>query len=137
VQRWNEEAIAEFRAAGGKVGGRFEGAPMLLLHTTGARSGESRINPLMYLPDGERMIVIASKWGSPTNPDWYYNLKTRPDVSVEVGTATVDVTAVELESDERDRLFAEQARRYPGFQMYQDRTQRAIPVFALVPRSSP
>jgi deazaflavin-dependent oxidoreductase (nitroreductase family) len=131
-RRWNEEVIAEFRASGGKVGGQFEGAPMLLLHSLGARTGLERLNPMMYLPDGDRMIVIASKAGSPGNPDWYHNLKAHPDVTVEVGTETVEVTAVELEGDERDRLFAEQARRYPGFRIFQDRTERVIPVLALV-----
>ena len=97
IQRWNEDIIAEFRANQGKVGDEFEGAPMLLLHTVGARSGLARISPMMYLPDGERMIVIASKWGSPGHPDWYHNLKAHPDITVEVGTETVAVTAVELE----------------------------------------
>ena len=136
-QRWNKDVIEEFRAADGRVGGEFEGAPMLLLHTVGARTGKGRINPMMYLPDGDRMIVIASKAGSPGNPDWYYNLRADPNVRVEVGTETVDVVAVELEGEERDRLFADQARRYPGFQLFQDRTERVIPVFALVPRTSP
>jgi deazaflavin-dependent oxidoreductase (nitroreductase family) len=136
-QRWNKEVIAEFRACGGKVGGQFEEAPMLLLHSVGAKSGLERINPMMYLPDGDRMIVIASKAGSPGNPDWYHNLKAHPDITIEVGTQTVKVTAVELEGGERDRLFAEQARRYPGFQVFQDRTERLIPVLALVPQGPP
>ena len=83
IQRWNDDIIAEFRANQGKVGDKFEGAPILLLHTVGARSGLARINPMIYLPDGERMIVIASKWGSPGHPDWYHNLKAHPDVTVE------------------------------------------------------
>jgi deazaflavin-dependent oxidoreductase (nitroreductase family) len=136
IQRWNEDIIAEFRANDGKVGGKFEGAPMLLLHTIGARSGAVRINPMMYLPDGDRMIVIASKWGSPGNPDWYHNLTAHPDVSVEVGTDTIAVSAVELDGHERDRMFDEQARRYPGFQIFQDRTERVIPVIALNPRAA-
>ena len=136
-RRWNEEVIAEFRASGGKVGGQFEGAPMLLLHSVGANSGLERINPMMYLPDGDRMIVIASKAGSPGNPDWYYNLKAHPDITIEVGTQTVKVTAVELEGGEQAVPFAEQARRYPGFQVFQDRTERMIPVLALVPQGPP
>ena len=132
VNDWNKQTIAEFRANGGRVGGPFEGAPVVLVHHRGRKSGREYVNPMMYLPDGDRMIVIASKAGSPGNPDWYHNLKAHPDVTVEVGNETVEVTAVELEGDERDRLFAEQARRYPGFRIFQDRTERVIPVLALV-----
>lgn len=131
-QRWNDEVIAEFRTNSGKVGGKFDGAPMLLLHTLGARSGQPRINPMMYLPDGDRMIVIASKSGSPGHPDWYFNLKAHPHTRAEVGTEVVEVTAVELQGQDRERMFAKQARRYPGFQIFQDRTTRVIPVLALI-----
>jgi deazaflavin-dependent oxidoreductase (nitroreductase family) len=131
---WNERNIAEFRADHGRIGRQHEGAPVLLLHTVGARSGLERIIPLMYLPDGDRMIVIASKAGSPEQPSWYYNVKANPDVRVEVGDLTVSMTAVELVGEERDRMFAEQARRFPGFQLFQNRTDRVIPVFALSPR---
>jgi deazaflavin-dependent oxidoreductase (nitroreductase family) len=128
---WNTNIIEEFRGNAGKVGGPFEGAPLLLLHTTGAKSGVERVNPLMYLPDGERLIVFASKGGAPTHPDWYYNVVANPDVSVEVGDETFEAKATVAEPAERDTLFAEQARRYPQFQGYQDGIDRTIPVVIL------
>ena len=128
---WNTQVINEFRANEGKVGGPFKGAPLLLLHTTGAKSGKERISPLMYLPDGNRMLIFASKGGAPTNPDWYYNLQTHPEVTVEVGTETFNVKASEITGEERDRLYAEQARRYSNFAEYQEKTTRKIPVVAL------
>jgi deazaflavin-dependent oxidoreductase (nitroreductase family) len=127
----NTRIIDEFRANEGKVGGMFEGAPLLLLHTTGARSGAERINPLMYLPDGERLVVFASKGGAPTNPDWLYNVQANPDASVEVGTDRFAVRARVAEQEERDRLYAEQSRRYPQFARYQEGTERTIPVVIL------
>ncbi|MFE3824921.1 nitroreductase family deazaflavin-dependent oxidoreductase [Streptomyces sp. NPDC059092] len=130
---FNARTIAEFRAHHGQVGGNFAGAPLLLLHTVGARSGAPRVNPMMYLPDEGRYLVFASKAGSDRNPDWYYNLLAHPDVRVEVGDDTLDVHAVELHGTERDTRFAEQARRYPGFAGYQRKTERIIPVIALVP----
>ena len=128
---WNRQVIEEFRANDGQVGGMFEGAPMVLLHTTGARTGNERVNPLMYLPDGDRMVVFASKGGAPENPDWYYNLVANPDVTIELGSETRPATARVAGPDERDTLYAEQARRYPQFAEYQKLTTRKIPVVVL------
>jgi len=129
---WNTKIIEEFRANEGRVGGSFQGAPMLLLTTTGRRTGERRTNPMMYLADGDRLLVFASKGGAPTNPDWYHNLVTNPEVTVEVGTESYQAHATALHGDERDRLYAEQSSRYPGFAEYQRNTSRVIPVVALV-----
>ena len=128
---WNSNIIEEFRANEGKVGGPFDGAPLLLLHTTGARSGEERINPMMYLADGDRLVVFASKGGAPTNPDWYHNLVANPDLEIEVGTERRKVRARVAEGEEHDLLYAEQARRYPQFAKYQEGTDRTIPVVIL------
>lgn len=133
VNNFNQKIIDEFRANGGKVGGPFEGAPMLLLHTVGAKSGAERINPMMYLDDDGRRFVFASKAGAPTNPDWYRNLVANPSVRVEVGSDEYTATARPLEGPERDRVYAEQASRYPGFAEYQEKTDRVIPVVELVP----
>ena len=133
---WNSNVIAEFRRNHGKVGGYFEGAPLLLLHHTGARSGKVRINPMMYLKDGNRYLVFASKAGADTNPDWYFNIKAHPDdIQIEVGDETIDVHAEEIKGPERDRLYARQASLYPGFAEYQLKTKRIIPVIALVPKA--
>jgi deazaflavin-dependent oxidoreductase (nitroreductase family) len=129
---WNTKIIEEFRANEGRVGGSFQGAPMLLLTTTGRRTGERRTNPMMYLADGDRLLVFASKGGAPTNPDWYHNLVANPEVTVEVGTESYQAHATALHGDERDRLYAEQSSRYPGFAEYQRNTSRVIPVVALV-----
>jgi len=137
VEDFNQRVIAEFRAGGGTVGGTFAGAPLLLLHSVGARSGEARVNPVMYMPDGERFIVFASKGGAPTNPDWYHNLRSHPDASVEVGSDSVAVTATEVTGPERDTLFRRHADRYPGFDEYQAKTSRVIPVVALTPKPKP
>ena len=99
VNDFNTKIIEEFRANGGKLGGGFEGAPMLLLTTVGAKSGKTRVNPMMYLDEGGRRYVFASKAGAPTNPDWYYNLLANPDVTIEVGTDTLDVVATPLEEE--------------------------------------
>jgi deazaflavin-dependent oxidoreductase (nitroreductase family) len=131
---FNSQIIAEFRANDGKVGGQFEGAPMLLLHTVGARTGTPRVNPMMYLDEGKRRYVFASKAGADTDPDWYRNLVAHPEASIEVGTDTVEVTATPLEGAERDRVYGVQAERYPGFAEYQANTDRVIPVVALDPR---
>jgi deazaflavin-dependent oxidoreductase (nitroreductase family) len=128
---WNSNIIQEFRTNEGKVGGPFDGAPLLLLHTTGARSGEERVNPMMYLADGDRLVVFASKGGAPTNPDWYHNLVANPEVEIEVGTERRKVRARVAEGEERDRLYAEQSRRYPQFAKYQEGTDRTIPVVVL------
>ncbi|WP_028644483.1 nitroreductase family deazaflavin-dependent oxidoreductase [Nocardioides sp. URHA0020] len=131
---FNAAVIAEFRANHGKVGGNFEGAPLLLLHSVGAKSGETRVSPMMYLPDGDRFLVFASKAGAPTNPDWYHNLIAHPDATIEVGDETVDVRAEELPRAERDAKYAEQAALYPGFADYEKKTDRVIPVLALTRR---
>src|SRR5258708_40202055 len=102
---YNRRLIEEFRANGGKVGGMWEGTPLLLLTTRGAKSGERRITPMGYLPDGDRLIVWASNVGAPTHPDWYHNLVAHPEVTVEVGTETFDPIAVVTEESERDRLW--------------------------------
>ena len=128
---WNKQIIEEFRSNGGKVGGSFAGAPLLLLTTTGARSGMARTTPVMYLPDGERLIIFASKAGAVTNPDWYHNLVAHPEATVEVGSETFKVTAVEVTGEERDQLYARQAALYPGFADYEAKTTRRIPVIAL------
>lgn len=131
VQDWNARIIDEFRTNGGRVGGQFEGAPLLLLRTTGARSGAERTNPMLYLDlDGHR-YVFASKAGADTHPDWYRNLVAHPDVSVEVGTESYRARAVAVEGAERDRIYAEQARRFPGFGEYAAKTTRVIPVVEL------
>lgn len=128
---WNNQVITEFHANEGKVGGPFKGAPLLLLTTTGAKSGKQYTTPLMYLPDGDRMLIFASKGGAPTNPDWYHNLLAHPQATVEVGTETFNVKATVVTGEERDRLYAIQAKRYPGFADYQAKTTRKIPVIAL------
>lgn len=128
---WNRQIIEEFHANAGKVGGPFKGASLLLLTTTGAKSGQRRTTPLVYLPDGKRMIIFASKAGAPTNPDWYHNLIAHPEVSVEVGTETFEATATVITGEERDQLYAIQAERSPNFGEYQAKTDRKIPVIAL------
>ncbi|HEV7527613.1 MAG TPA: nitroreductase family deazaflavin-dependent oxidoreductase [Solirubrobacteraceae bacterium] len=133
MEDFNRAIIDEFRANNGKVGGPFEGAPVLLLTATGAKSGERRTTPVMYLPDGERMVIFASKGGAPTNPGWYHNLRANPSATVEVGSDTVEVQAVVTEGDERERLFRKQAELYPQFADYEQKTTRQIPVVALQP----
>jgi deazaflavin-dependent oxidoreductase (nitroreductase family) len=128
---WNTKIIEEFRGNDGNVGGQFEGAPILLLHTTGAKTNQTRVNPMMYLAEGDQVFVFASKAGAPTNPDWYHNLVAHPEVTVEMGPDTFDATATVVEGPERDRIYAEQASRYPGFAEYQANTDRIIPVVAL------
>ena len=131
---WNRTVIEEFRNNDGKVGGGFEGAPLLLLHTVGAKSGQPRVNPVMYLPDGNRWIVFASKAGAPTSPDWYHNLLASPEVSIEVGTDTLDVAATIAQGGERDMLYSRQAALYPQFAEYEQKTTREIPVVILTRR---
>ena len=132
----NEEFIAEFRANGGRVGGTFEGAPVVLVHNRGNKTGREHVNPMMYLPDdadNDVIYVFASKAGAPSNPDWYYNLTAIGEGTVERGTETYPVTVRELQDDERDSIYEEQARRYPGFVEYAQRTAgiRTIPVLKL------
>jgi deazaflavin-dependent oxidoreductase (nitroreductase family) len=129
---WNARIIEEFRANQGRVGGNFEGAPVLLLHTTGARSGAERVNPMMYLEEGGRIYVFASKAGHHSHPDWYHNLVRNPRVTVELGTESFEATAVPVQGDERSRIYAIQAERYPGFAEYQAKTTRVIPVVELI-----
>jgi deazaflavin-dependent oxidoreductase (nitroreductase family) len=132
---FNSRTISEFRNNHGRVGGNFEGAPLLLLHALGRRTGRERVNPLMYLKDGERLLVFASKGGADTNPDWYYNLKAHPDIQIEVGDEKIDVHAHEVMGTERDAIYARQATMYPAFADYQRRTKRIIPVIALTRRN--
>ncbi len=132
AEDWNSKIIAEFRAHGGKVGGQFEGAPLLLLHTVGAKSGQPRVTPMMYQDIGDgRLAVFASKAGAPTNPDWYHNLRANPRISAEIGTGTVQAVARVAEGAERDRIWAAQKRDYPGFADYESKTTRQIPVVIL------
>jgi deazaflavin-dependent oxidoreductase (nitroreductase family) len=128
---WNAKIIDEFRSNEGRVGGPFEGAPVLLLSTTGAKTGQTRVNPMMYLLDGGATYVFASKSGHPANPDWYHNLVANPGVTVQVGTETFEATARVITGEERDRIYARQAQLYPGFAEYQEKTSRVIPVVAL------
>ena len=132
---WNTKIIEEFRANHGVVGGPFEGVDsMVLLTTKGARSGQTRVNPLVALPDGGRLYVVASKGGAPTNPDWYYNLVAHPEVVVEYGDEKYDAVAeVITGGPERDRLYAAQVARMPGFAEYEKTAgNRVIPIVELV-----
>ena len=128
---YNADNIAEFRRNHGKVGGYFEGAPLLLLNTIGRRSGKIHVTPVMYLKDGERLLVFASKGGADTHPDWYFNLKAHSDFKIEIGDETVDVHAEEVTGSERDTLYNRQVALYPRFGEYQQKTKRIIPVVAL------
>jgi deazaflavin-dependent oxidoreductase (nitroreductase family) len=133
---WNATTIAEFRANEGRVGGVFEGAPMVLVHHRGRKSGRKYVTPMMYLPhdtEPDIIYVFATKGGAPTNPDWYHNLTAAGDGSVERGTETYKVTVRELTGAKRDRIYAEQARRYRGFAEYARQTAgiRTIPVLEL------
>jgi deazaflavin-dependent oxidoreductase (nitroreductase family) len=131
MSEYNAAIIDEFRANGGKVGGPFSGAPMLLLHTTGARSGEKRVNPLVYQTLGDDLAIFGSKAGAPTNPDWFHNLVANPDVTVELGSDTVPMRARVAEGHERERIFMRQKEIMPGFADYEARTTRVIPVVIL------
>ena len=131
---WNKQIIQEFRSNDGKVGGYFEAMTLLLLHTTGAKSGLPRINPVVTMPDGDRFVIMASKAGRPTNPDWYYNLVANPDVSVEVGTEKFEALATVVQEPERSELFAKMASMYPVYAEYQQKTTRIIPVIVLTRR---
>ena len=132
---WNAKIIEEFRAKGGKLGGPFEGAPILLLHTTGAKSGQARVNPMMYRQLSGGYAVFASKAGAPTNPDWYHNLVANPAVQAEIGDQTVALTARVAGAAEREPIWTAQKSDYPGFQEYEDKTSRQIPVVILEPAS--
>ena len=128
---WNKTVIEEFRANDGKVGGMFEGRTLLLLHTSGAKSQQPRINPVAYVRDGDRLVIIASKGGAPTNPDWYYNLIAQPLVTVEVGTEQFQVRATVAAEPERTRLYQQMVSMMPGFAEYEQKTTRKIPVVIL------
>ncbi len=128
---FNQQIIAEFRANGGIVGGPFAGGTLLLLTTIGAKSGQPRISPLAYLADGDHMIIIASKGGAPTNPDWYHNVLANPVVTLEVGTEQFQAKATVAEGAERERLFDKVVAVMPGFGEYQRNTSRQIPVIVL------
>jgi deazaflavin-dependent oxidoreductase (nitroreductase family) len=132
---WNSMIIEEFRANGGAVGGNFEGAPLLLLHTTGAKSSQERVNPMMYraLPAGRAFAVFATKGGAPTHPDWYHNLLAHPRVSAEIGSQTTEFTARVAEGQERESIWSAQKADYPGFADYERKTTRQIPVVILEP----
>jgi deazaflavin-dependent oxidoreductase (nitroreductase family) len=130
---YNQAIIAEFRHNNGKVGGPFEGAPLILLTTTGAKTGRRHTSPTMYLRDGDRLLVFASNAGLPNHPAWYHNLLANPQVTVELGDVTYDADAVVLRGEERDRWYARQAELVPAFAEYQERTSRTIPVVALHP----
>jgi deazaflavin-dependent oxidoreductase (nitroreductase family) len=133
VSDWNAKVIDEFRANRGKVGGMFEGRPMLILHTTGARTGRERVTPLVYQADGERIAIFASKGGAPVNPGWFHNLVANPDVTVEIGTDTRTFRARVADGDERERLWTVQKETAPGFAEYEAKTDRQIPVVVLEP----
>ncbi len=130
---WNDKIIAEFRANGGKVGGPFEGGTLLLLHTTGARSGREHVTPVMYREEGSNYAVFASKAGAPDNPDWYHNLLAQPKVTAEIGTQTVSLVARVAAGEERDRIWAANKLQNPGFAEYERQTTRQIPVVILEP----
>jgi deazaflavin-dependent oxidoreductase (nitroreductase family) len=132
---WNKKIIEEFRANNGKVGGQFANTSLLLLHTTGAKSGKPRINPVAYTTDGDRLIISASKGGAPTNPDWYYNLVANPKVDIEVGTEEFRAKAQIAKEPERTQLYEQMAAKYPGFAEYEHKTERTIPVITLTRQS--
>jgi deazaflavin-dependent oxidoreductase (nitroreductase family) len=140
MANWNENIIEEFRANEGTVGGSFEGATVLLLHTTGRRTGREHVTPVVYLPDDGRWVVIGSKGGAPADPDWVRNLEADPEATIEVGTETIPVRAARIlrGGDEWDDLYARQVARRPGFADYLDKTEgiRTIPVIVLESRAS-
>ena len=133
---WNGSTIAEFRANEGRVGGPFDGAHLALVHHRGRKTGREFVTPMMYLPDerdDNTIYVFATKGGAPSNPDWYYNLVESGEGTIERGTETYEVAVRELSGGERDRIYDEQARRYPGFAEYAEKTKgiRTIPVLSL------
>jgi deazaflavin-dependent oxidoreductase (nitroreductase family) len=128
---FNSKVIAEFRENGGKVGGPFDGAPLLLLHTTGAKSGQGRVNPMMYQTIGDGFAVFASKAGAPTNPDWYHNLVADPHVKAEIGTETIELTARVADDGTRAPIWEAWKKANPGFADYEAKTTRQIPVVLL------
>jgi deazaflavin-dependent oxidoreductase (nitroreductase family) len=135
VHAMNRQVIDEFRSNGGKTLTRFAGTELLLLHTTGARTGAARVNPMMFARDGERYVVFASKNAAPSHPDWYHNLVANPQVEVELGSERFAATATVLEGEERRRVWAESARIFPLLDEHQSRTERQIPVVVLQRRT--
>jgi deazaflavin-dependent oxidoreductase (nitroreductase family) len=131
----NKAIIDEFRANSGKVGGNFKNTSLVLLHTIGAKSGQERVNPLAYHKEGDKYVVIASKGGAPTNPDWYYNILANPTVEVEVGTEKFKARAEVAKEPERSKFYDAHAAIMPGFNDYKLKTTRAIPVIVLTPLS--
>ncbi len=131
VNDFNTQIIEEFRANGGKLGGGFEGAPILLLHHKGAKTGAERVNPVAYRPVGDALAIFASKAGAPTNPDWYYNLIAHPETTVEVGSETIPVVARVADDAERGPIWEANKRDNPGFADYEKQTTRQIPVIIL------
>ncbi|MEU0504210.1 nitroreductase family deazaflavin-dependent oxidoreductase [Nocardia sp. NPDC005998] len=128
---FNAQVIDEFRANEGKVGGMFEGARMVLITTTGAKSGRQVTSPLVYLPDGERIVLIASNGGADKHPAWYHNLRANPEFTVEIGTESYPAKAEVVTGTERDELYARMVEIMPGFGEYQANTSRVIPVVAV------
>jgi len=133
MANWNDTIIEEFRANGGKVGGPFEGAPLLLLHTVGRKTGQQRVNPMMYREVPGGYAVFASKAGAPSNPDWYHNLLAHPRVTAEIGTGTVHLVARVVAGEERERIWSSHKAANPGFAEYEQKTTRQIPVIILEP----
>ena len=131
MEAFNRDLVKEYRANGGTVTGPFAGRPLLLLTTTGAKSGEQRTTPLVYTTDGDRFVIIASKGGAPSNPAWYHNLTANPEATVELGAERFQVRAEAAQGEERDRLFEAQAAQMPNFAEYQQKTSRRIPVVTL------
>jgi deazaflavin-dependent oxidoreductase (nitroreductase family) len=130
---FNQRVIDEFRESGGKSESFPGDSELLLLHHRGAKSGQERVTPLVYMPDGDRYVIFASKAGAPNNPAWYHNLKANPETVVEVGTETRPVTVAEVMGEERDRLYTAQAEAMPQFSEYAQKTDRVIPVLVLTP----
>jgi deazaflavin-dependent oxidoreductase (nitroreductase family) len=128
---WNRQTVEEFRANKGQVGGVWEGRPLLLLTTTGAKSGQRRTNPVMYLREEGHLYIFASKSGAPTNPDWYHNLLAHPEVTIEIGDQTFQAIAKPLTGAEHDSVYARWAQQYPQYGEYQENTTRSIPVIEL------
>jgi deazaflavin-dependent oxidoreductase (nitroreductase family) len=131
---YNAKVIDEFRANGGRVGGTWEGTPLLVLHHTGAKSGVNRVNPVAYLPDNQRYLIWAANGGAPNNPGWFHNLKAHPNTRIEVGSETIRVAAEEATGSEREVLFAKAAERYPQLRELAQKAPRVIPVVVLTPR---
>jgi deazaflavin-dependent oxidoreductase (nitroreductase family) len=136
VSDFNAQIIEELRANGGQASGQFAGAPLLILHHAGAKSGTGRVNPVMYQAVGDDFAVFASKAGAPTNPDWFHNLLANPDTVVEVNGETVEVTARVADGEEREEIWGAQKAAYPGFAEYETKTDRQIPVVILERRTT-